>query len=176
MIRPLFPPWTWLVSLLPRQKDCHVFVAYYFNGIIPFVCPCVCPFLVWHLYFLHKFHSLSSKTFSSPLYLQSPLFCFFFKHFVLFMQTPCAGKKTPSNFISPQLSLLNNSSKYALRRIAREQPCLTMAREQQLGLLFCISLSKILGLLWSRKFCYFSRSKVTLSTFFGDYLFSKHSC
>lgn len=52
-----------------RQKDCHVFLTHYFNSIIPLVCPYVWPFLVWKLYFLHKFHPLSSKTFSSPLYL-----------------------------------------------------------------------------------------------------------
>jgi len=51
-----------------------------------------------------------------------------------------------------------------------------MGTEQQLELLFSISLCKILGLLCSCKFCYFRRSRVILSTFCGDYLLSKHNC
>lgn len=67
--------------------------------------------------------------------------------------------------MNPQPSFLNYSSKHALPRMATDQPRLTVAREQKLKLLFWISFSKILVLLWSQRFCYFSMCRVTLSTF-----------
>lgn len=81
------------------------------------------------------------------------------------MQTLCAGQKITSNLISPQPSVLNYSSKHALPRIATDQPCLTVAREQKLGLLFWIRFSQILVLLWSQRSCYFIIRRVTLSKF-----------
>lgn len=152
MIRSLLPfaHWTWLVSTLPRPKDQHLFLAYYFNIIILFLCPYVWPLFVRNFYFLHNFHCLPSKTISPPLHLLvyqtdnkdgfSHLLFASFSSILCFLCRHCKQEKqTPSNFIFPQLSL-------------------TTPREQQLGLLFCMRLSKIPGLLWSWKIFFFDTS------------------
>lgn len=142
MIRSLlpFPHWTWLVSTLPRQKDWHLFLAYNLNIIIPFLCPYVWPLFVQNFYFLRNFHCLASRTISPPLDLLfyqtdnkdgfSHLLFASFSSILCFLGRQCEQEKqTLPNFIFPfSISM-------------------TIAREQQLGFLFCIRLSKILGLL-----------------------------